>query len=73
MNTIRRIARVGAIITLIGLSACVWYDPRMRGSHGYGPGQDRGYSSQRGSRDRDRGGQQGDHRGQWGDGRYNGR
>jgi hypothetical protein len=75
MKIAGRIAAAGAIIGLLGLSACVWYDPRMRGYYDHGRGSDRGYGSQyegRGRGDRGRN-WQGDSGGQRGDGRYYGR
>ena len=75
MNSAKRIAIVGVIVTVTSLSACVWYDPGMRGYYDHGRGQDRGYSSQRGGRggDRDRNGQRYDDRDQRGDRHYDGR
>ncbi len=66
MKTARLIATAGAIITLIGLSSCVWYDPAFRGYYGHDGGHYRGYYSPYGGRDRRD--QSGDYRGRRGDG-----
>jgi len=64
MNTASQIATVGAIITLMGLSACVWNRGMGDGS-AYDHGQNRSSATQRDSRDRN--GQRCDDRGHAGD------